>query len=135
MRAAGYLALAAIVAGVALVVDAVAEGRALVSLVVVIPVVSGSSAEFLLGVALLAGGLFSLPWSLAGGLPATATPSREKADSGAGAATGGIILVGPVPLLFGTWRNVPARTRWILALVGAALLVLLAIGWLLLVVR
>ncbi|HXY47192.1 MAG TPA: DUF131 domain-containing protein [Thermoplasmata archaeon] len=135
MRAGGYVALAAIVAGAALIVDAVAEGRALVSLVVFIPVVSGSSAEFLLGVVLLAGGLVSLPWSLAGPPTSVVPPPPERIATDAGAASGGVVLIGPVPILFGSWRNLSARARWILALVGAGLLVLFVLGWLWLVVR
>ena len=135
MRAAGYVALSAIVAGAAIIVDAVAEGRALVSLVVIIPVISGSSAEFLFGVVLLAAGLFSLPWSLAEPPTPVAPPARETVASDAGAASGGTVLIGPVPILFGSWRNISARARWILALVGAGLLVLFVIGWMWLVVR
>ena len=135
MRPVGYVSLAAIVVGAALIVAAVAEGRALVYLVVVIPVVSGSSAVFLLGVVLLAAGLFSLPWSLAGSLPEIVPPEEETVDSKSGTASGGVVLIGPVPILFGSWRRVPARTRWILALVGAGLLVLLGVGWWLFVVH
>ena len=135
MRPLGYVSLAAIVVGAALIVDAVAEGRALVYLVVVIPVIAGSSDVFLLGVVLLAAGLFSLPWSLAGSLAPVAPPAPEKVGSNAGTASGGVILIGPVPIFFGSWRNVRSRTRWILALVGAGLLALLVVGWWLFVAR
>ena len=132
MRALGAAAVASLVAGAALVFAAVLEGRATLSLIVIVPVVSGASGEFLLGVALLVLGLFLLPWGLAepeGDEPLLPAPAPSEGGPTSGA--GGVILLGPVPVFFGSWRNVSRRTRWIAALVGAAVLVLFVVGWVL----
>lgn len=115
-------------AGIALVAWSVAEGGAAVDLVVFVPVVSGSSLAFLAGVLLLIVGFFSLPFTLAAGeySPSDASgpegpPSSPPTPSG---GLGGFVLIGPVPILFGTWKGVSRRARWLLALVGAVLLTL-----------
>lgn len=128
MRWVVLAAGAALGAGVALVADAVLHGRAALSLVVIVPVVSGSSAEFFLGVVLLVTGVFLLPlslWELGEEEPA---PPSELPPPPASSGAGGLVLVGPVPIFFGSWRNVSRRTRWLVALVGALLLGLLVVG-------
>jgi uncharacterized protein (TIGR00304 family) len=127
MRYFSVVALAALVAGVALVADAVVQARANLWLVVFVPVISGRSAEFLLGVVLLLVGLFLLPLSL---WEPTEEELREPGAtlaSPSGNGAGGLVLVGPVPIFFGSWRNVSSRTRWIMALVGVFLLVVFVI--------
>ncbi|HYA58251.1 MAG TPA: DUF131 domain-containing protein [Thermoplasmata archaeon] len=134
MRLLPLLSAASIAVGVALLADAVARGAAHLTLVVIIPVFSGSSAEFLAGSLLLVLGIFTLPFSLAIGgseeeppLPATSEPPEEP-SLGPTAAGGGVILVGPFPIFFGGWKGVPRRVRWAAALVGVGLtLVALAI--------
>lgn len=117
-------ALTLVVAGVALVALSVSEGGATVALVVIFPVVFGSSGLFLLGVVLMLAGLVSLPFALA----ASATVGEEgpvpegvEAAVGGG-ASGGVVLIGPVPILFGSWRGLSRRERWALVLLGAGLL-------------
>jgi uncharacterized membrane protein len=136
VRARSAVPVALLVAGVALVADAVLRGGATVSLVVVVPVVSGDSAEFLLGIVALVAGFLSLPFLLGEavdpGEPTLASepPSAAPVPS-EGPTTGGLVLVGPVPIFFGSWRNVSTRTRWAVALVGALVLVLFLVGvWL-----
>lgn len=112
-----------LLAGVALVAGSVVQGGARVAVFVVFPVISGGSAEFLAGVLLLIVGAFSLPFSLTAGSaweesPVPPDPSSPVSrDSGGG--VGGFVLVGPVPIVFGSWKGMSRRMRWTLALFGA----------------
>lgn len=117
-------AVGALVAGVALVALSIVEGGASVALLVIVPVISGSSLTFLLGVVLLVVGFLSLPFALAeewGGAPPS-LPSSGTAQTGGQGGGGGFILIGPVPIVFGSWKGISRRTRWWLAFVGAVLL-------------
>jgi uncharacterized protein (TIGR00304 family) len=129
MRWPGYAALALLLAGAGLIVDAVLRGGALVSLVVIVPVVTGSSGEFLLGVLLLIVGLLLLPFGLM--LSNEGTPRSEDLPSAAETGAGGVVLIGPVPVFFGSWRGVSRRTRWIVAAVGGTAVILLVVAWVL----
>lgn len=129
MRPVGFLAVAAFLAGIVLVVLAVIDGRATVSLVVIVPVVTGASGEFLLGVVLIVVGMFALPWALAEEREEDRPLPTPEAQPGSSPASGGLVLVGPVPIFFGSWRGVSRRTRWIVALVGTVVLALFVIGW------
>lgn len=132
MRTAAVVTLLVMAAGVALVAEAVARGAAEVSLVLIVPVVGGSSGEFLLGVVLLVAGIFALPWSLTGPLPeAPPTAPGREARSGAPASVGGLVLLGPVPIFFGSWGSASRRARWAVALLGAAVVGLLVTAWVL----
>jgi len=127
MRALALVPIVLLGAGAALVVASVLGGGATVSLVVIVPVVSGRSVEFLLGFAALGAGFLCLPLLFgAGPEEAAAMPSATAPSPTPSAGTssaGGLVLVGPVPIFFGSWRNVSARTRWWVALAGAAILV------------
>lgn len=138
MRTRRILPVAFWVPALALIVDSILRGGASVWLVLVFPVVSGQSLEFLVGALLLFAGFLSLPWALfeeeeapreAGPMSAS---SRTEPPSATG-STGGVILVGPVPILLGSWRTASRRARWWLAVAGGAIaLVLVAmilLGW------
>lgn len=124
-----------LLAGVLLVGDAVARGRATVSWVLVVPVVSGASLEFLAGSLLLVVGLFAVPLAFAftqedelpppAALPPSAGPTRRATGAS------GVVLVGPLPIFFGGWADLPARTRRWVALAGAAAMVALLVAGLL----
>jgi len=123
----GFLlgAVGALVAGVALIALSIAEGGASIALVVIVPVVSGSSLTFLLGVVLLIVGFLWIPFALvrepdeeSPSLP----PSTGTAPAEGQGGVGGFVLVGPVPIVFGSWKGISRRTRWWLALAGAVLL-------------
>jgi len=134
MRVALAVSLATLLAGAALIAFSVVTAGTAVELVVVFPVLSGSSVSFLVGVVLLIAGFFSLPFGLAGeweaadSLPPAAGTVPPDRPSG----VGGFVLVGPVPIVFGSWRGVSRRTRWLLALAGAVLLTaaIVALLWL-----
>src|SRR5580658_3307840 len=133
MRRAGWVPLLLLGAGVALVVDAVLRGSASVALVAIVPVVSGSSVEFLGGVVLLLVGILSLPFAfLSGeesGAPGTALAAPRRGETPT-EEVGGLILIGPVPIFFGRWKDVSLRTKMIAALVGGAVLVLAVVVFL-----
>jgi uncharacterized membrane protein len=116
---------AALIAGVALLVETLATGAAHLTLVVVVPVFTGSTPLFGLAAVLLVVGLFSLPLLFAGP-DETATVSvvsDAPTPPRAGGGTGGLVLLGPVPIFWGAWRqNPPISYRWAI-FVGAILLV------------
>jgi uncharacterized membrane protein len=119
------------------VADAVVRGGAVLALVVIVPVVTGGSAEFLTGVALLLIAFFTLPWLLWEGpasRPSVATLPKEGTDHAPpGASGGGLVLIGPVPIFFGAWKGVSARMRWWVAIAGAVAVVAFAVLWVLVV--
>jgi uncharacterized membrane protein len=115
MRASAYLAPVLIASGVSVVAASVLLGAARVAVVVVIPVVYGGSALFLIGVLLLIAGIFTLPFSFEG-------PSAGS-DDPPPVGSGGLVLIGPVPLFWGSARGVSRRVRIAAAIAGAVLLV------------
>jgi uncharacterized membrane protein len=111
--------------GALLVVLAAIEGGAQFAVVVVIPVIFGRSWEFAVGVLLLVVGFVTLPLAFE---PREAPiPSGPRPPPSASGGSGGLILIGPVPIFFGSWRGVSTRTRVAVAIVGAAILVALLV--------
>ncbi len=129
----GWVPVVLLTAGVGLVADAVVRGGASVALVAIVPVVSGSSAEFLVGVVLLLVGFLTLPLAFVPLFEDEPTPSggATTAHEAPNEEVGGLLLVGPVPVYFGAWKDVSRRTKALTALLGAVLLALLV--WALLV--
>ncbi len=124
LRLVGPLLLAG---GVGLIVYAITTGSASVALWVVVPVVSGGSALFLAGVGLVLLGFLALPFGLGGGDEEPGPPEPTAARGPAESGVGGLLLVGPVPIFFGSWKATPRWVRWTLALVAGLALVLLLI--------
>ena len=122
------LPVAALVAGVVLVAYSVLVSAVSVSLVVFVPVLTGRSTAFLGGVALLVVGFLTLPLAFAfpahPGTPSPASPAGSaQADEEVGSTgVGGLVLIGPVPIFFGSWSRVSRRARWAAVLLGVALL-------------
>lgn len=125
-----------LVLGALLVGYAVATGGAHLYLVLIFPVVAGTSPLFAVGVLLLIAGIFLLPFLWAagfeepspstGGVPPSATP-----PVGPKSRSGGILFVGPVPVFLGGWReNPPISYRWAVVAGAALFLVALLILWL-----
>lgn len=118
-------------AGVACIAASVLTGEAEVSLFLIFPVFSGSSGLFLLGTALIvfsfiAGFVLLMKGQLelAGGNPyapeSDADPERRKAKTG----YGGVVLVGPVPIAFGSDKTM-ALTMLVIGIVFAAVALVL----------
>jgi len=137
MRPIGALPIVLLGAGVALLVYSVRSGGASFSLVVIFPVVTGGSFSLLGGVAVLFAGLLLFPLVLfppgevasedSRRLPSDRPPTST--DSTASESSGGVVLIGPIPIFFGAWSRVSRRTRFAVALVGAALLALVLVGF------
>lgn len=129
MRARSLVPVGLFVVGGALVTVAVLAGRATASLVVILPVLSGSSVEFLLGVACLIAGFLALPFAGIGAIDPSPPPADEATEDPMSTEPefGGIILIGPLPVFFGAWRDVPTRTRYAAMVAGALLLLALVV--------
>jgi uncharacterized membrane protein len=130
--------VAFLVAGAALVVDAVATGHASLALLLIIPVITGGSLGFLLGVLGLFLGILTLPFVFADEEDEPGPESSPSASTSGGSPApshegGGVVLIGPIPLFFGSWGRRAARHYWWWVALGAALLVvaLVAAAWLL----
>ncbi len=117
------------VVGIALVADAVVEGGATLSLVLIVPVVTGSSPELLAGVGLTFAGV--LGWavlSTAGPTddpvpPVGPTPRGAGPGVGNEAMGGGVVLIGPVPIFLGGYRPGSVRAWWAWVAAGFAVTV------------
>lgn len=129
--------IALFVAGAVCVAASVLSGEADVSLFLIFPVFSGSGGLFLLGVALIVFsfiiGLMALMMGQLELAGAGTYPQQEgaaPAEKKDGTRYGGVILLGPVPIAFGsdkTMAFVMMVTGIVLAVVALALLLLLAL--------
>lgn len=124
------------VAGIACIAASVLSGEAEVSLFLIFPVFSGSSGLFLLGTAMIVfsfivGFMFLMTGQLElAGVdvrPASGTPARTTEKTGA--RYGGVVLIGPVPIAFGSDKT----TALVMLVVGIvlAIVVLVALAFLL----
>ena len=123
-------------AGAGLIGLAVVEGDADVSLFLIFPVFSGSSGTFALGTALVLLGfisgfaLLALGQAEAFGTELQGTPSKDRSDGERSRPRyGGVILIGPVPIAFGSDQKVALAMLVIgivLAIVLLGVLLLLA---------
>jgi uncharacterized protein (TIGR00304 family) len=120
--------------GIATVIAAVLTGSAKLFLLFIVPVITGSSWELLVGIALIFLGIFLLPvtWNLmelsdsnrsTGRMPESSTSARGEPSA---SSVGGVILIGPVPIFFGAWRG---KSLWIYAVAAAIGLGLLILAW------
>lgn len=122
------------IAGVACIAASVAAGEAEVSLLIIFPVFSGSSGLFLLGTALVVFSFIAGFMALmvgqaelagatsgpAGGAPASGDAKRET-------KYGGVVLIGPVPIAFGSDRSMALAMLVLGIILAIAALVALAL--------
>ncbi|MFZ0698755.1 MAG: DUF131 domain-containing protein [Thermoplasmata archaeon] len=118
-----------LLAGAALVASAVLRGSASASIGWIFPLFAGSTALFLLGVLCLGIGFRILPFTLwdGGEVPEEeagldGSEGAKGADPPASGGFGGIVVIGPVPVLVGRWKDASTPVRWGIALIGLALL-------------
>jgi uncharacterized membrane protein len=114
-----------LVVGASLVALAALQGGAELAIVVIVPVIVGRSLEFVAGVLLLVAGIFTLPLAFEPD-EADDAPTTPRAAPPASGGAGGLVLVGPVPIFFGTWKGASSRA-WILAAVAGAVLFVAAV--------
>lgn len=134
MKTKMWLPLLMFLAGCIFIAYSVATGEAEVSLVIVFPVFSGSGAVFLLGIVMIIASFF-----VGFGLLATA-PSGQSDESVPPPTKlqpleqpkrrtryGGVVLIGPIPIAFGSDRNLALFMLAIGIVLAAVLLVALLI--------
>ena len=122
------LGIVLFLAGLGSVMLAVLLGEMSFGLVLfIIPVVYGSSAFGILGALLIVAGIFAYFW---GGVDearkadSSSEPSEEK--SSAKREIGGVVLIGPIPIVFGT----SSRAALYAMIAAAVLIVLLMLAFL-----
>lgn len=123
-RALGPLCL---VIGATLLAEALATGGARLYLLLIVPVVTGTTLAFGLAVLFLVVGFLLLPFTFVyedlSEVPAISPTSPSPPSPAGPADSGGLILIGPVPIFFGSWRRSPPISyRWAV-LVGVLLAV------------
>jgi uncharacterized membrane protein len=124
MRVLRAVGVALVLLGIGSISISLASGSSHLYLLLVIPVVTGSSAWFLGGTASLLIGLILF----AVGYPADRSegggpdggdeesPDRDRA----GSSGGGVVLIGPIPIFFGGARQFADRYYWLALGAGAA---------------
>ena len=123
MRPVVWLPVLVFAAGLACIAVAVAEGEAEVSLLLIFPVFSGSSALFMLGTLLIVLSFFVGFAMLAMGQKELGRFQRElgqpveQRQPQKETKYGGVVLVGPVPIAFGSDRT----TAVIMLIIGIVL--------------
>jgi len=130
-RALGPVCL---VIGATLLVETLATGGARLYLLVFIPVVTGTTPLFGISVVFIVAGFLLLPFLFVGD-DAHAAPTAPPVSPSSNAppsegGSGGLILVGPIPIFFGAWRrNPPIPYRWALVLGVVLALVAVLLLW------
>jgi len=106
--------IAIFASGVALIALAVASGEAEVSLILIFPLISGSGGLFMLGTvliilsfvvgfAMMAMGQLEVQQAMLGQTEPTRAPETRRATE---KKYGGVVLVGPIPIAFGSDRTI-----------------------------
>jgi uncharacterized membrane protein len=142
VRAWGLAGAVALGVGIALLVFSVATGGASVILLLVVPVFTGNSLAFFVGVLLVFLGFLFLPLLWMADEPEAGSPPRAPQPEPAEVASrsaerdgfGAVVVVGPIPVFFGSWKPGSRRAYLIAALAGAVLfaLFLFVVLWLVL---
>ena len=127
MRRSALIGIVLIALGVAFWAYSMSSGEATAYIFLFIPVFQGSSLSALAGTLLLFIGIFLLFFSLASPIEApseSAPPKTHKEGAVPGAAKkfGGVVFVGPLPVVFGSDKRV-AKWMLIVALIIVVLLV------------
>ncbi len=122
------LGIAAMVGGVALLALAFLTGGAHFALVLIIPVIYGSSGYLAGGILLFFLGIFVLFWAAAESvsedpaapLPYSSSPPGSPGTASSRTSYGGFLLIGPVPVVFGN------RPGWLPYLIALGFLTVIA---------
>lgn len=130
MRPLRILAFLIILAGVVLLAYDVAVGDMQVALLLIVPVVYGSSVLGILTIGLIIGGIFVAmvdPFLAAGIEEPQGVPSNEEGRPETEKRTefGGVVFIGPIPILFGSTRKMTVFVAVLAAIVLAIMVLLL----------
>ncbi len=126
MRPLRALAVFLVLAGAALTVFGVATGEMQVALIVFIPVIMGSSALGILAIGSIIAGIFVAVADLflqTDTMPLGSAPEEGEMASKARTEFGGVVLIGPIPIAFGSSKKM-AMFAMLIALVVLAFIVL-----------
>lgn len=116
----GLLGASLLVLGIAVLLVALAEGEANVALIVIIPVVYGGGPLLVLAILFIFAGFLLLSFAFAHRVEREGPPTDDEVKR----EFGGVVLIGPIPIVFGSARAL--RGTWALAALAAlSLLVLL----------
>ena len=137
MRASRLLGPALLLAGVAALAVGFAQGEASFSLFVIFPVITATGAWSALGIVLLIAGFFSLFLTWPSGTTAEPPPPIAPAAGASPASPapthprrwGGVVFLGPVPVVFGSDAKI---ARWmivvgVLLFIGLVVLTVLSV--------
>lgn len=120
MGVARALPLVFLVAAVLCFVAAIATGGARAGIFVIFPFVIGGSwltaLGALFGFGAIATSFLLVPWE-----PAFEEPAPGGVTEPAMPRSGGVVLVGPVPVFFGGWKRPPRWAYWSAVLAGVLL--------------
>jgi len=125
MRPIAIVPAVLFVGGAVLIGLAVASGGASFGLLLIVPFVIGRSLDLAIGVLLLVAGFLTLPLALRDGFEVDSPPGPSSAGGPGG--SGGVVIVGPVPIVFGSWKRLSRRARLLLWIGAAAAFVLLVV--------
>ncbi len=131
VRPAQFAGPALFLAGLAALAVGFLQGEATLSLFVIFPVVTATGAWSFLGIVLMIAGVFVLflTWPMAALSEVAAVPPAPQAPSTSSTPLpaqrrwGGVVFLGPIPVVFGSDQKV---TKWML-LVGVLLFVALVV--------
>lgn len=124
----GLLGASLLVLGIAVLLVALAEGDASVALVVIIPIVYGGGALLVLAILLIFAGFLLLSLSSVQRVRQEGPPADNEVKK----EFGGVVLIGPIPIVFGSARAL--RGTWAMAALAALSLIILLL-FLLIVLR
>lgn len=127
MRPLRILATLMILAGAALLVYTIAVGDMQVALLLIVPVIYGSSSLGILAIGLVIGGiLLAMADSFIGagkGGPEDVLSNKEgRPKTDERTEFGGVVFVGPIPILFGSSRRMTVFVAVLAAIVLAIML-------------
>lgn len=130
MRGAAVLPVVLFLAGGALIAVAALTGGASGGFVVIVPFLVGNSAAFVLGILLCIAGFFTLPLLVSADDDDGITPGSTPPGGRLSTERGGVLIVGPVPIFFGSWRRLSTRARALVSAIAIALFVLVVLVFL-----
>jgi uncharacterized membrane protein len=123
MRAFSLVGIGLILLGAFLIAWAIATHQVTLYLLVILPVLTSSSPLFVAGILSIFFGVLAAIVGTGFESGPEPTPSVSPRAHPSGSGVGGVILIGPVPIVFGSWSGLSRRARIGLAIGGAVVFV------------